>query len=388
MATIKIPVYVRSATGRMTRRQHLERSLCAIIADGGIPIGGNDAIVPEPFLLGRSAETLAPLAEQFGLPYGTDLDAIFRDPPENAIFFEGSPTKFHHDGLSRAIDSGMHVYTEKPLTLEIEESLDLARRARQKGVIGGVVQDKRYLPGPTQLAQVIHQGLIGQPYHILLDFGYFVHPDDGARPDWNSDKAEGGGIILDMVSHWDYLLKMLVGQPRKVSAHAAVHIAARTRNGKPVPTTAEDSVYATFEVDGATPATPIICTTASSWCRRPRKRGLLEIKVQGTKGAAEGYLDRCYWIANERTPQISWDPDTASREDFPEGWERYQEAPVPGNAFRHQWELFLKHVVTGAENPASLLDGAQGVETACRTAESALSGSVPMEIRDVHTLVD
>ena len=386
MAVIKVPVNVRPATSRMTRRQHVERSLAAIIADGGIPIGEEDVILPEPVLFGRSEETLAPIASQFGFPYSTDLDQAFRDPPKNAVFFEGGPTRIHYDGISRAIDSGLHIYTEKPVTLKIEEALDLARRAKKAGLCSGVVQDKRYLPGPLALSQVIHKGLLGQVYHLQLEFGYFVHPDDGTRPDWNSDKDEGGGIILDMVAHWDYLLKMLVGQPKRVIAHSATHIQQRTRDGQPVPTTAEDSVYATFEVEGD--GQPVVCTTASSWCRRPRKRGLLEIKIQGTKGAAEGYLDRCYWIANERTPQIAWDPDTASREDFHDGWERFEPENLPDNAFRIQWELFLKHLVCGSENPASLLDGAQGVETSRCAEESALSGNLPVEIRDVHTIAD
>ena len=384
MAVIEVPVYVRPATSRMTRRQHIERSLAAIIADGGVPAGGGDVILPKPFLLGRNEETLAPIARKFGFPYGTDLDAVFRDPPENAVFFEGGPTKIHYEGLSRALDSGMHVYTEKPLALSVGEALDLAEKARKKGLCGGVVQDKRYLPGLLALGQLIRKGKIGQVYHLMLEFGYWVHPDDGTRPDWNWDKAEGGGIILDMVAHWDYLLAMLIGPPRQVIAHSALHVPQRTRDGKPVPTTAEDSVYATFEIEG--PDGPIVCTTVSSWCRRPRKRGLLEIKVQGSEGAAEAYLDRCYWISNERTPQIAWDPDTAGREDFPEGWERYEPENPPSNAFRHQWELFLRHVVRGTENPASLLDGAQGVETARCTEESALNGNLPVEIRDVRTL--
>jgi predicted dehydrogenase len=388
MAVIKVPVFVRSATGRMTRRQHLERSLAAIVADGGLEIPGGDCIMPEPFLLGRREETLAPLATELGYPYSTDVESALGGAPAGAVYFEGSPTKLHHQGISRALDSRMHIYTEKPLTLGVEESLDLVRQVRQRGVCGGVVQDKRYLNGPAQLNHLIQQGLIGQPYHVSLDFGYLVHPDDGTRPDWNSDVAEGGGIILDMVSHWDYLLKHMVGQPRRVNAHSGLHIKQRTRNGQPVPATAEDSVYATFEAGSGVAGEPVICTTASSWCRRPRKRGLLEIRVQGTLGAAEAYLDRCYFISNDRTPAISWDPDAASREDFLEGWERYEEALVPENAFRHQWELFLRHIVTGSANPASLLDGAQGVETATRTLASAQAGSMPTDIRNVESLID
>jgi|APSaa5957512622_1039677.scaffolds.fasta_scaffold04101_4 predicted dehydrogenase len=385
MAEIKVPIYVRPATSRMTRRQHVERSLVAIIAEGGLPIDNGDVIMPAPVLFGRSEETLAPIGQQFNLPYSTDLETIYKDPPENAVFFEGGPTSIHYEGLGRAIDSGLNIYTEKPVTLEIDEALDLANRAAAKGIRAGVVQDKRYLPGPLALSQVIQQGLIGEPYHLLLEFGYFVHPDDGTRPDWNSDKAEGGGIILDMVAHWDYLLKMLVGQPKRVVAHSAMHIAQRTRDGQPVPTTAEDSIYATFEVDGPG-AAPILCTTVSSWCRRPRKRGLLEIKIQGTQGAAEAYLDRCYYIANKKTPQIAWDPDSASREDFHDGWERFEATHLPGNAFRHQWELYLKHLITDSENPASLLDGAQGVETALCSEKSALGGNAPIDIRNVHTI--
>jgi len=387
MATIAVPVFVRSATGRMTRRQHLERSLAAIRRDGGVPLPGGDRIMPEPFLLGRSEETLAPLARQLGFPYSTDVEAALRDPPPRAVYFEGSPTRLHYEYLAAAIDRGFHVYTEKPLASAVSEALDLVRRAARGGVCGGVVQDKRYLNGPVQLGDLIRRGLIGQPCHLLLDFGYFVHPHDGTRPDWNWDRSASGGIILDMVAHWDYLLKHLLGQPRRVSAHARRHQPQRWRHGQPVPTTAEDSVYATFEVDSELADQPVVCTTVSSWCRWPRRRGLLEIRVQGTAGAAEASLDRCYWISAARTPAISWDPDSASREDFLEGWEPYQQAEAPANAFRHQWELFLRHVAAGMPNPASLLDGAQGVETAAASAASAAAGGAPTPIRDVAELV-
>jgi len=378
--TIEIPIYMRGVTGRMARRQHLERSLMKIRQEGGLK-AGSDTLMPAPVLLGRNEEKQAPIAKEYDLPYSTNIETAFEDKSPHRIFFDGAITKVHYDGLSRAIDSGMNVYTEKPITLTVDEALGLVKKAKQAGIHGGVVQDKRYLPGPLALKHVIDQGKLGEVYHIQLEFGYFVHPNDGTRPDWNWDKNEGGGIILDMVAHWDYVLSMLVGRLTRVTAHARKHIEQRSRDGKPVPTTAEDSIYATFETEQG-----VLCTTVSSWCRRPRKRGLLEIKVQGTEGAAEAYLDRCYMIQNSNTPSISWDPDTAKTVEFDEGWEMVTPPELPTNVFRYQWEKFLRSLVDQDENPATLLDGAQGVETSERTHESDVQGNKPVKIRDVHSL--
>ncbi|MDP8244239.1 MAG: Gfo/Idh/MocA family oxidoreductase [Candidatus Hinthialibacter antarcticus] len=382
MATIEIPIYMRGVTGRMARRQHLERSLMAIAKEGGLKTPGGDVIVPKPYLLGRSVEKLKPLADEYGLPCGDDINVAFEDTNEFRVFFEGAITKVHHAGITQAIDAGMNIFSEKPITLTIDEAIDVAKRAAAKGIKGGVVQDKRYLPGTAALAHVINSGMIGDPFHVQLEFGYWVFPDSGTRPDWNSDKEAGGGIVYDMVAHWDYVLQMLVGRPVNVSALTDMAVKQRTRDGQPVTTTAEDSVYATFKSEQG-----VICSTASSWCRRPRKRGLLEIKVQGTKGAAEAYLDRCFVMTDERTPVIAWDPDTASRVEFDDGWERIEAPEVPANAFRYQWEKFLMHLVCDGENPADLVEGAQGVEASARAYESAEKNGAPINIRDIRSIL-
>lgn len=379
---IEVPIYMRGVTGRMARRQHLDRSLMHFIKEGGLKTARGDVIMPKPFLIGRDMAKLKPLADEYGLPCGTDLSAAFEDKSPFRVYFEGAITKVHYAGISQAIDAGMNIFSEKPITLTVEEAIDLAKKANAQGVKGGVVQDKRYLPGLKALQHVIHSGMIGEVYHVLLEFGYLVHPDDGTRPDWNSDKAEGGGIVYDMVAHWDYVLESIVGRPVEVSALTGLHIKQRTRGGQPVPTTAEDSVYARFVCEQGA-----ICDSASSWCRRPRKRGLLEIKVQGTKGAAEAYLDRCYFITNERTPKIAWDPDTASRIEFDDGWELIEAPDTPENAFRYQWDKFLKHLICDEENPADLTSGAQGVEASTRTYESAEKNGAPVAIRDMRTVV-
>ena len=265
--------------------------------------------------------------------------------------------------MRRAIAAGKHVYCEKPSAATTAEALDLYRRARAAGVRHGVVQDKLWLPGIRALKDLVARGFFGRILSVRGEFGYWVFEGDtvpAQRPSWNYRAEDGGGIIADMFAHWRYVLDELFGRVTAVSCLGATHIDRRwDEAGRPYAATADDAAYATFELEGG-----IVAQFNSSWCVRVRRDDLLTIQVDGTKGSAVAGLRDCWIQPAAATPRPVWNPDVASGADYRADWERVPEPAAPTNAFRAEWELFLRHVVCGDPFPWDLLAGAKGVQLA------------------------
>ncbi len=360
---------MNGVTGRMGLNQHLRRSIAAIIAEGGIRVSDTETIVPRPLLVGRNAAKLEALAREFGgLPYTTQLDTALADA-QYGVYFDAQTTAQRFDAVSQAIAAGKHVYCEKPVADTLEKALQLCRRAEAAGVKHGVVQDKLWLPGLLKLQRLRETGFFGRILTVQGEFGYWVFEGDtipAQRPSWNYRKEEGGGIILDMFCHWRYILDNLVAPVRAVSCRGATHIPQRwDEAGKPYECTAEDSAYATFELEGG-----IIAPFRSSWCVRVRRDDLLTIQVDGTQGSAVAGLRDCWIQPYGATPRPVWDPDVPSPLNYWEGWQKVLEHEAYENAFKRQWELFLRHVVSDQPFPWGLREGAKGLQLAEKGLES------------------
>jgi predicted dehydrogenase len=226
-----------------------------------------------------------------------------------------------------------------------------------------VVQDKLFLPGLLKLRRVIESGFFGRLLSVRGEFGYWVFEGDwqpAQRPSWNYRKEEGGGIIVDMLCHWQYVLANLFGEVRAVSCLGATHIPERVdEQGKPYVCTADDAAYSTFELAGG-----IIAHFNSSWCVRVYRDELLTLQVDGTHGSAVAGLRECKVQSRVNTPRAIWNPDIPNAIDFRAEW---MDVPNNGefeNAFKVQWELFLKHVVSDTPFPWDLAAGAKGVQLA------------------------
>ncbi len=364
-----VGIIMNGVTGRMGLNQHLRRSIYAIIEQGGVRISDDEAIMPRPLLVGRNAYKLESISREFGgLPYSTDLDSALADP-QYAIYFDAQITSMRAPAVRKAIAAGKHVYCEKPVAGSTEAALELHRLAASAGVKSGVVQDKLWLPGLLKLQALRDLGFFGRILSVRGEFGYWVFEGDiipAQRPSWNYRKEEGGGIILDMLCHWRYVLDNLFGAVKAVSCLGATHIPERRdESGNPYRCTADDSAYATFELDGG-----IIAHFNSSWSVRVRRDDLLTLEVDGTKGSAVAGLRDCWIQPYAATPRPVWNPDEPSAIDYFETWQRVPEQTRFENAFKRQWELFLRHVVKDEPFRWDLFEGAKGVQLAEKGLES------------------
>jgi predicted dehydrogenase len=363
MKTHRIGIIMNGVTGRMGTNQHLIRSIKAIIDQGGVRLSDQEVIMPEPVLMGRSEDKLKALAARTGVGrVSTNLDAELANPA-NQIYFDATLTGQRPIGVRKAIAAGKHIYCEKPTAPTAAEALALANEASAAGLKHGVVQDKLWLPGILKLKYLIDTGFFGRILSVRGEFGYWVFTGEFEqlqRPSWNYRKDEDGGIITDMLCHWQYVIQNLFGEIKGVSCLGATHVPQRwDEAGKPYRCTADDSAYATFELRNG-----IICHFNSSWCVRVDRDDLLTIQVDGTHGSAVAGLRNCKAQALVATPRCVWNPDVDSSINYKDGWTAVPTNASYGNAFKVQWELFLKHVVTGSPFPWTLREGAKGVQLA------------------------
>ena len=356
---------MNGVTGRMGTNQHLVRSILAIRDQGGIQVSPDEAIQVEPILTGRSENKLRALAEKYGVErWTTDLDAALADD-SNQIFFDASSTLHRARFVEMAVKAGKAIYCEKPTAVETSEAIRLANLCREAGVKNGVVQDKLWLTGIRKLKMLIDQGFFGEILSVRGEFGYWVftgHDGDqpAQRPSWNYRKEDGGGIIVDMLCHWRYLIDNVFGKISGVSCHGAIHIPERIdENGQAYECTADDACYATFELENG-----VVCQFNSSWDVRVRRDDLFVMNVDGTKGSATVGLRKCWVQSLGMTPKPVWNPDIDQPIDFYEGWQEVPDAIDYDNAFKIQWEMFLRHVTLDEPFPHDLMEGAKGVQLA------------------------
>ncbi|ETN42830.1 uncharacterized protein HMPREF1541_01988 [Cyphellophora europaea CBS 101466] len=403
--TITVPVILNGVTGRMGTNQHLIRSILAIISAGGVPFLApatnttatssdpsphSTTIMPRPILVGRSEGKLAALAAAHGLTeYTTELRPLLEQLASDAhahahaVYFDASSTAARFEAVKMALQvgsGGMHVYAEKPLAGSVAECVELGRLAAERGRRNGVVQDKLFLPGLRKLRGLLEEGVLGRVMSVRGEFGYTVFSglegegegegEEGRvpqRPSWNYKREEGGGIIRDMLCHWQYLIEGLFGRIKAVSCLGATHVKQRVdEEGRTYEATADDAAYATFELEDG-----VVVHFNSSWCVRVRRDDLLSIQVDGTKGSAVVGLRECWVQSAKETPRIVWNPDVPPVEDYWKGWQQVESKDDEEvNAFRAQWEQFLRHVVAGTEWQHGFDQGARGVlvtETAERS---------------------
>ncbi len=363
MTTKRLGLIMNGVTGRMGLNQHLIRSIIAIRDQGGVALKNGDRMMPDPILIGRDAGKVEALAKRFNVTrWSTDLDKALADK-NDTIFFDAATTQARPSLLTKAINAGKHVYCEKPIATNLDEAVAVLRLAASKGVKHGTVQDKLFLPGLKKLAFLRDSGFFGRMLSVRGEFGYWVFEggwQEAQRPSWNYRSEDGGGIILDMVCHWRYVLDNLFGEVESVSCTGTTDIPERFgEDGKAYKATADDSAYATFRLKGG-----VIAHINMSWVTRVYRDDLVTFQVDGTHGSAVAGLSDCVIQARQATPRPVWNPDEKRTHDFYADWQKLPENVVYDNGFKEQWEMFIRHVCEDAPYKYTLLEGAKGVQLA------------------------
>jgi predicted dehydrogenase len=359
----RIGVIMHGITGRMGYNQHLVRSVLAIRDQGGVTLKNGEKVMLDPILVGRNGDKIEEIAKKHNVArWTTDIDAALANP-EDTLFFDAGTTQMRGSLLTKAIKAGKNVYCEKPISDNTEEAIAVAKLAESAGIKHGVVQDKLFLPGLRKLAMLRDSGFFGKILSVRGEFGYWVFEGDwqpAQRPSWNYRQKDGGGIILDMLCHWRYVLDNLFGEVKAVSCLGATHIPQRfDEQGNAYVTDADDAAYATFELEGG-----VIAHINSSWAVRVRRDDLVTFQVDGTHGSAVAGLTKCWTQHRTNTPKPVWNPDQPQTIDFYKTWQEVPDNVVYDNGFKAQWEMFVRHLAGNEPWPYGLMEGVKGVQLA------------------------
>jgi len=365
MATQRLGIIMHGVTGRMGLNQHLIRSIVTIRNEGGVLLANGNRVMPDPCLIGRNAEKIEALAKANGIArWGTNLDAALANK-DDSVFFDAGTTQMRPTLLANAIRAGKHVYCEKPIATNLNEAVQIAKLAQESGLKHGAVQDKLFLPGLRKLDMLRRAGFFGRMLAVRLDFGYWVFEGDLQpiqRPSWNYRKEDGGGMILDMMCHWRYVLDNLFGEVQSVSCLGTTHIPRRwDEAGKAYEATADDAAYATVQLKGHD-GEPVVAQISMSWATRVRRDDLVTFHVDGTHGSAVAGLTSCRAQSRVTTPRPVWNPDVKQPMNFFDQWQEVPDSVTYDNGFKVQWEHFIRHVAENAPYRWTLPEGAKGVQ--------------------------
>jgi predicted dehydrogenase len=360
MANIHIGVIINGATGRMGTTQHMAH-LLAIAKEGGLKLKNGDRLIPELTLVGRNADSIKALAAAHGIKRATtNLDQALAGPEK--IFMDCSATGGRPERVRKAIAAGKHIHIEKPTAPTVEEAMELARLAHKAGLKHGVIQDKLYLPGYAKLLFVRNAGFFGRILSVRIDAGSWIF--DGTtqecqRPSWNYRKKDGGGLALDMMAHWRYMIDRLVAPITSVSALMETAIPERVdEQGNRYTVDAEDTVYAMLRMQNGA-----IGQITNSWASRPRRADTMMVHIDGTHGSASAGRFQCFTQAAVNTPEafIKAGPGGV---DLQAQWEEVPDTIDMKPPFRQLWENFLRHVAEDAPLVPTLVEGAKAVQLA------------------------
>jgi len=380
MADHRIGVIINGATGRMGTTQHMA-NLLAIAAEGGLPLRNGDRLVPELMLVGRDADRLAALAAAHGgLRWTTNLAEALAGPDN--IFMDCAATGDRPARVRQAIAAGKHIHIEKPTAPTVDEAMELARLADKARVKHGVIQDKLFLPGFAKLLFVKNAGFFGRVLSIKIDAGSWVF--DGTtqecqRPSWNYKRAEGGGIALDMMAHWRYMIDRLAAPVTGVSALMSTAIPQRVdERGQPYTVDVEDTSHALLKLAGGA-----VGVITNSWATRVRRDDTMVVQIDGAAGSAVAGRMRCFTQSAVNTPEAFFGGGRPANMDFLAQWQEVPDTLPVKNPFRHCWEAFLRHVGEDAPYVPTLVEGAKAVQLADLAYRSVAEGRW-MPVPELH----
>lgn len=374
MTTRRLGIILNGVSGRIGSNQHLPHGIVAH-RQNPIRLRNGDEVLLDPIVVSRDVERARECARRFGIErWSADLDAVLSDTAYS-LFFDAAITRLRGGNVRKALLAGKDVLCDKPLAATHAEALELMQLAQSRAARNGVMMTHLWLPGMRKLQALKDAGFFGRVLLIKGEHGYWVFEGDahrpGQRPSWNNRKEEGGGIVLDMMCHWHYLLETLFGRVRRVTCAARVAIPARRDEAnRPYDVTAEDTAMVICELADGTLAQ--ICLT---WCTRVRRDELMALQVDGSHGSAVAGIIDCYTQHRDQTPAVVWSADTRTGVDHRQSWLATPDLPAGGNPFKIHWEAFIRHVMEDAPFPWDFARAARGLELVDLCYRSAEQGT-------------
>lgn len=198
----------------------------------------------------------------------TDYKKMINTMNLDAVFV-ATPTKFHSEMVEYALRKNLHVFCEKPFSLNIQEAKTLSGLARKENLVNEVGYHNRFIATFNEMKKLLSYNAIGQVYHFLGEsYGPVVLKEKGGT--WRSEKGTGGGCLYDYASHTIDLIHFVLGKPVKVAGTQLKHIFSKD---------VEDAVFSNITLENG-----LSGQLSVNWSDETYRKMATQITVFGKKG--------------------------------------------------------------------------------------------------------
>jgi hypothetical protein len=236
------------------------------------------------------------IADQHQIPYAfNSLEKLLAQPEVEAVTI-ATPPFLHYDMARQAIAAGKHVLLEKPLTLNVQETVNLFHQAQQKKAIVMPDFEFRFVPAWQYLAELLAEGLLGKLRLIKVDWLVASRANPERPWNWYAQREKGGGALGAVGSHaFDYL-HWLFGPAKSLSAMLSLAIAERPdplADNQLKPVTADDTALISLALQDGTPCQITLSSVAyggrGHWLEIYGEKGSLVLGSDNLKDYVHGF---------------------------------------------------------------------------------------------------
>ena len=159
-------------------------------------------------------------AEKFGTKAYTDYKEMLNEQKPDVLHV-CLPHYLHPIVSKNAIERGINVLCEKPLSIRMEDALENVKLAKEKGVLYGIIFQCRYNTVSQKVKRYIEDGTLGRVRSARSVLTWCKPDSYYSLSDWKGTwEKEGGGVVIDQAIHSMDLVNWFVdAEPASVYAH-------------------------------------------------------------------------------------------------------------------------------------------------------------------------
>ncbi len=290
-------------------------------------------------------------------------DDIINDPKIDAICI-CTPNIYHYETLKKAIAAGKHIYCEKPLCITYPQAEEIAKLAKERGIVNRIVFNNRFLPAIMKAKELVDNGRLGR---IISFRGEYLHSSaaDPNRPaGWKQNREIcGAGTLFDLGAHVVDMMQYLCGKITSVKGSSQIAFPERLGgDGTPWQTNADEAFYMICKTENGSMGTIEVSKLVVG------SNDEFNFSVYGEKGSLKFELMNPNWLYfyDSAAPNGSFGGERGytrieccGRYDLPGGIFPSFKAPIGWlRGHMHSMYSFLEAIHAGTASRPDFADGA------------------------------
>lgn len=248
--------------------------------------------------------------DQYDVPWYTDYRDVLSLNPD--VIHICTPHNTHAEITIEAVKKGIHVLTEKPMAVSLEDADAMITAAKEYGVKLGVIFQNRYNASSQAVYEAVQSGQLGKIKGCRMFVTWDRSDEYYSHSDWKGTwDQEGGGVLIDQAIHTIDLMQWVMGDVDYLKAT----IDNRNHSLIDVEDVAEATIFFKSGAIGSLYACNYYTYDADVFLEVHGEKGIARvekddalIRIQGQpdrvvtqEGSTPVALGKSYWGVNHRT---------------------------------------------------------------------------------------